>query len=334
MWALGVLGAAVAIGAVARSLAVRDNVPPMERHLRALEALRELSEHPTAIETVPPSDDFSTDHVRILEGAPTDPRPLRRTSKRPAARTTRSRRPAKTRAAARAETDRPTIQIRPPTGRVPSLTPDACTEGARPFTGPPAEPPPAFPEPAPVDAWSALEPARPPGRPRVDLARLADRPARVYAAAGVTATVLVAIVVVAAGLGGGGPHRAAATPSHPRPALLPATAPSTTASTPTTVVTQVAAVVDRSPTGATVSVHSPFQLTLEANGTCWVEIRDSAGNTLFTATLHSGDRQQIPGSGPIVVRLGYTPAMTISVDGVGLDLGGLAQTADVSFRTT
>jgi hypothetical protein len=37
-------------------------------------------------------------------------------------------------------------------------------------------------------------------------------------------------------------------------------------------------------------------------------------------------------AGPIVVRLGYTPAIVISVDGVTLDLSGLAQTANVDFQ--
>ena len=51
------------------------------------------------------------------------------------------------------------------------------------------------------------------------------------------------------------------------------------------------------------------------------------------ATLHSGQEQHLPVSGPIVVRLGYTPAVTITVDGTGIDLGGLAQTANLDFRS-
>ena len=80
-------------------------------------------------------------------------------------------------------------------------------------------------------------------------------------------------------------------------------------------------------------IHSPFRLTLRASGTCWVEITDATGHTLFTATLHSGQQQQIPGAGPIVVRIGYTPAMTISVDGIDLDLSGLGQTTNLSFQS-
>ena len=40
MWALGVIAAIVVGAAVVRYFTSRDNVPPMERHLRALDALR------------------------------------------------------------------------------------------------------------------------------------------------------------------------------------------------------------------------------------------------------------------------------------------------------
>ena len=58
------------------------------------------------------------------------------------------------------------------------------------------------------------------------------------------------------------------------------------------------------------------------------------GRSLFTGTLRSGQNQLIPSRGPIVVRLGYTPAITIAVDGVDLDLSGLAQTTSINFQST
>jgi hypothetical protein len=75
-------------------------------------------------------------------------------------------------------------------------------------------------------------------------------------------------------------------------------------------------------------------MTLHATGTCWVEITDPTGRSLFTGTLRSGQDQLIPSRGPIVVRLGYTPAITIAVDGVDLDLSGLAQTTSINFQST
>jgi len=160
-------------------------------------------------------------------------------------------------------------------------------------------------------------------------------PPRVYAAVGGIAVVLAAIVVVAAaGLDGHGSANAGA--SRP-PVTTPARAATPTTlrrlSTPTTQPVAVVPVVARSTGGATVTVHSPFQLTLRASGTCWVQVTDTTQRVLFSGTLHAGQQQQLPVAGAIVVRLGYTPAITISVDGVTLDLSGLAQTANVQFQS-
>jgi hypothetical protein len=50
--------------------------------------------------------------------------------------------------------------------------------------------------------------------------------------------------------------------------------------------------------------------------------------------MHAGQSQDIPVSRSVTVRLGYTPAMTMSVNGVAINAGALAQTANVDFRTT
>jgi cytoskeleton protein RodZ len=155
------------------------------------------------------------------------------------------------------------------------------------------------------------------------------------AAIGAGTVVVVIAAVAIAGLGDHGGARTA--PSKPPPPAVrrPAAAPTTTTPTPTTVApARVTPVVSRSTGGGTVSVHSPFRMTLHATGTCWVEITDPTGRSLFTGTLRSGQNQLIPSRGPIVVRLGYTPAITIAVDGVDLDLSGLAQTTSINFQST
>jgi cytoskeleton protein RodZ len=91
-------------------------------------------------------------------------------------------------------------------------------------------------------------------------------------------------------------------------------------------------VVTRTSNGATVSLRSPFLLTLRTTAPCWVDITDTSGTTLFAATLPGGQQQQIPGSGPIVMKLGNMSAMKISANGVDLDLSGLPQTANVTFQ--
>jgi hypothetical protein len=311
MWALGVIAGLLLIGALTRHLLQRDNVPPMERHLRALETLRDLAEHPhPAVLGVAPVPKYSTDHVRILERAPAAAKPTRRsTAKRPPARAG-ARRSTKSRAGAtRPEVERATIVIRP------------ALERTRPEPEPPE---PAPPEPEQVAAVR---------EPRLSRERLTSIPAPVRTSAAAIATVVVALgILVAAGWSEHGPPHAAAKVTHeaahaPRAVSTPRISP------PKSVATPVGVRMTRTTTGGTVSVHTPFQLTLHANGSCWIQITDTAGHQLFTTTLRSGQEQRIPGAESIVLRLGYTPAITISVDGATLDLSGLAQTANVNFRT-
>lgn len=373
MWALGVIAGLIVATAIALYFLGRDNVEPMERHLRALDALRDLSEHPRpGIVDVAPPPDIPTDHVRILAEAPVGARSTRRASpKRSAARTARARpngrRTVKPRTGATAaRNDLPTIEIRPvptrnlqvPEGPIAKVEAPQFAPGSwaalhlspsEPGDEPASEldlepePMPTFgaPEPAVGAPPHTLEPFRDPvtatqwigTRSRAARDQLSAIPARVYAVAGSALfVVLLAIVVTTAALGGrGGPSASAAKPPV-SPATQPAVASSTTAP-PVTAPARIAPVVARSNTGATISVASPFQLTLQASGTCWVEVTDSSGRAMFMTTLHAGQRQQIPATGPIVVRLGYTPAVSISVDGTTLDLSGLSQTANLNFQS-
>ena len=324
MWALGVIAGLLIVGVLTRHLLARDNVEPMERHLRALETLRDLAEQPRPpLLDIAPAPEMPTDHVRILDNAPADARPTRRAAAKRAPARAGTRRTAKPRATARRpEVELPTIVIRPAVERV---MPEPAAEPVA-FVAPVAPAAPAAPV-APVAAAAIRE-------PRFSRERPAAIPSRIHAGAAAVATVVLAVgVLVAAGSSDHGtPHAAAkvthnATPARPRAVSTPATSP------PTTVATPVAIRMTRTTGGATVAVHTPFQLTLHANGTCWIQITDTSGRELFTTTLHSGQEQQIPGAQSIVVRLGYTPAITISVDGASLDLSGLSQTANVNFQT-
>ena len=307
MWPLGVIAGVIFAGALAGVFLGRDRVPPMERRLRALALLRDLAEQPRAeIPDLVPPPETPTDHVRILEDGPEGDRPPARP---PATRRTRARRAGEPHPTASSpEIERPTIEIRTSAARDPGVliaeaAPDA---GGLTMTAPSSH----------------------------HSSRVSSR----FSAVAIAAAFVVALtgVVAAVALNGHTPARAKASNAAPgrpqKPRSLVATTTTARPST-TTSTAPVAPVVARSTNGATVSVRSPFRLTLHATGTCWVEITDAAGHTLFTATLHSGDQQQIPGSGPIVVRLGYTPAMTISVDGTDIELGGLGQTTNLTFQT-
>jgi cytoskeleton protein RodZ len=91
-------------------------------------------------------------------------------------------------------------------------------------------------------------------------------------------------------------------------------------------------VVTRTADGATVALRSPFVLTLRTTAPCWIDVTDTSGTSLFTATLPAGQQQQIPAGAPIVMRLGNMSAVTISVGGVDVDLRGLPQTANITFQ--
>jgi hypothetical protein len=362
MWALGVIAGLLLIGALARHFLQRDNVPPMERHLRALETLRDLAEHPhPAVVDVAPVPEISTEHVRILESAPAGAKPTRRaTAKRPAARAG-ARRSTKSRVGAtRPEVERPTIVIRPAAERtrpepvafpVAPLSPAPVVAGS--VVPEPVVPEPVVPEPVVAQALVpeplapeplapeplapeplAADPVVTARGPRLSRERLTSIPAPVRTGAAAIATVVVAMgVLVAAGSSGhGASHAPARVTREAAPASRVISTPTTSPRKP--VVTPVAARLTRTTAGGgMVSVHTPFQLTLHATGTCWIQITDTAGRRLFTTTLHPGQEQKIPGAESIVVRLGYTPAITISVDGATLDLSGLSQTANLNFQT-
>jgi hypothetical protein len=305
VWALGVIATLAAVAGLARYFTGRDNLPPMERHIRALDALRNLAEQPRPPASDTPSTaETPTDHVRILAEAPGDTRPARRAPTRRSV-----ARPAWV-------TDLPTIPIRP--------------GGERPGPGAGSGPP----------AGAPAVATRPPSSQRASdpdagsRHRFAVSRSRLYAGAtAAAAVVLIAIVAVAVsgrGTKGAGAPKGRGGDALPSTTVVRST---NTSSPPTTVPTSVAPVVTRTTDGATVALRTPFLLTLRTTAPCWVEITDASGATLFTATLPAGKQQQIPGGGPFVMRLGNMSGVTISANGVDLDLSGLPQTANITFQT-
>lgn len=340
MWAIGVIAAAIAATAFVHYLRVRSRVAPMERHLRALEALRDLSEHPQPTPDLVIQPESSTDHVRILQESPTGFRkraasrragtgaarpanPSRRTTGTRSVPGTKSSR-ARTRAPA-STVELPVVLIRPISDWHP--LPHEALDPAEPLPPAPTGSGPRRVQPAVADRMVA----------RADRARaqLRSVPTQAYVAASALTVVVLAIVVVTTvGTGGHGPARVATAPVRSSGSTPPSSFAPTTTTPPTTNPASATPLVARTSDGASVTVRSPFRLTLQASGTCWVEVTDATGKSLFTATMRAGQSQDIPDAQTVVVRLGYTPAMTLSVDGVAIDLGQLAQTANVDFRTT
>jgi hypothetical protein len=126
------------------------------------------------------------------------------------------------------------------------------------------------------------------------------------------------------------PRVAAAAAATPKPLIVTTTSPPVpTTAAPITAVP----VVVHSTRGGTVSVHRPSNLTLRAIGTCWIAVDDATGRAVFSGTLHAGQQRQIAVSEPLVLHLGNTPAIVVSIGTAQLDLRGLSQTASLDFQT-
>jgi hypothetical protein len=271
----------------------------IERHERAIEALRDLAEHPRPLPDFTHPDEPPTDHIRILEHRPQANRPPR----------TRTKRAVVSHRAG----PRPRIEIPAPPPAVSEPVLPTLTFGDTP-------PPPSSPV-------SPREPAFTPALPTPRGARVTSRAALV-AAASATTVVLVAVLVATAVSPSHHSHEAT-TPVR-RALDAPPTAPPATA--PPTTIALAPAQLLVSPTGnGTVTVRAPYALSLTTNGPCWVSIKDAGGRTVFEGTLQAGQRQDVPGAGPVDVRLGNTPAAQLAVNGTPLDLSKMSDVATLHF---
>jgi len=331
MLALGVIATVGVFAAVIRYFQVREAVPPMQRHARALEALRDLSEHPRPPVDLAIQPEVPIDHVRILDDVPAGSRRVRKPSPTRAA--TRNRRNTRHRAAAAA--DRPTIQIR------------VSADRPRPLAV--ARPAPIHAAPAAAGAAGTLpEPdiSQPtvPGHELADLAfaeRVGRRrgavvvPARAYAALAAVGVVVVAVVLgivfTTGGRNAAGGAAPTTAPRHSPPSSLVATTTPNTSSTTVAVPTPLVALT---PNGATVTMRAPFRLTLTASGLCWVQITDPTGARLFSTTMQAGQSQDVPVTRPVTLQLGNAPEMTLAIDGAAITPSTLARVANIAFRTT
>jgi hypothetical protein len=298
----------------------RNRDDSLERHERALNALRDLAEHPHP-EPAPLHEEMPTDHVRILDERPEGTVPQRRRTRRAASarRTTARARPRGGIA------DRPTAAHLP---RTPSSS--SREHETREYETP--EPPRIVVPAVPLVFDDGVDDA-----PQADFEAPSSRlrlPAVPRSAAVAVGAALVAVLVatvtafVITQNNSSSPRRAASSQN--------AVETTTTTPPPTTTTTLPkpnAQFVVSSGGNGTVTVTVPYTLTLTVTGaSCWVSVEDSSGKTVFTGTLKSGEQQQVPGSGPLTVRLGNTAAIQMSVNGAPLNMTGVAQTANVQFE--
>jgi hypothetical protein len=327
MWVIVVVAGLLIVATTVHRLRSRaDRVPPLERHEKALAALADIAHEPRPPVPEPHETGVPPGHIRILPEPP-DRVPRKRATKRPAAAVNRRTKTAAARArhpstGKRVHADvaaRPTLHI----GFEQPGEPIEATLSDTAAAGTPAEP--VFsPAPAP-DARPAVPSAASWAKPRRHHSGRATRAALVGA-------VIVAGGAVGMAIASGGAHPKASARA-PRVADQPAavTEPPTTAALPPTTA-PVRFTSQILPTGdANVSVPGAFTLTLHATGMCWVQVSAANGQTLFMGTLYPGQNQQLVGSAPLVVRLGNTPGMALTIDGTALNLNGVGRTANLHF---
>ena len=186
--------------------------------------------------------------------------------------------------------------------------------------------------PDPVPAATQPEPARLVDHPPT-LAFTRTRVLAVAAAAVITIGVSIG-TALAIGPHHSGSRSTATTKGAPPAAPSPVTAASpVTATTATTEAPGVRLLASATGDG-TVTVATPFALDLVASGPCWVGVTTSGGQTVFQGTLRAGDTRAIAGAGELVVRLGNSPVIHLTVNGTQLDLAGVGRTANVKFVPT
>jgi hypothetical protein len=324
MYVIVVVGAILVTTASVNTLWDRRRHGSLERHEKALAALRDLAEHPRELPPEPPPP-TPTDHVHILSEPPADAAAHRRRVQKAAA-----ARKALERRRPRDVATRPTAAHLP---TMPMHAPEA----------PPAPPDPGKAKPPKVSADTMpvfIDPPTPP-EPRVAPApasaatpkasRTRTVPARAVVATAAALVLIAGItsVAVLAGRPSGTKHAAPPPPPTSVPTVAARTPKPTVAPAPPPPPAPV--VVAAAQGDGTVTVNVPYTLTLTASGLCWVSVQSDTGQTLYEGTLQPGQQQRVSGGGPLTVRLGNTPAMQISVDGRALTLAGVAKTANVRF---
>jgi endonuclease YncB( thermonuclease family) len=313
---------------------------PVIRHARALAALRDLADHPspcthdaTAVEQV------SIEHVHILREVP--PAVVAANSRRrrtkPAARkgaTARRRNPQAV-AALPTIAQLPTLTkaIAPPTlpaARHPraARAAEPALDTTKPRREPRSTPPAATADGSPVarvtDGDRNALRVEPVGKSNVRERVLAI---------GAAVAVCVAIVAIAGFAETRPAHRTHLPAAPERHPAAPKPQPVVTAPRPAAPRPPAISLVAAASGDGTVAIGAPFTVAFVPSGDCWIRVRTASGQAVFEGTLHAGQRQQITGSGPLVVRVGNTLVLTMDVNGTPLDLSRVAHTANIQFVT-
>ncbi len=302
--AIGVVALALTAGSLRRAWSDRRS---LERHHKTLDTLGEIAHDQDP--RIPASPDHEPHfHVRVI-------------------------RPEEARSPAEPSPGLPTIK--------PWIVPGHLTGPSSEHAGDvpaaplpvPAKPPPSPPE---VAAALVAQTVNAPVAPRrTRYARRRRHPSKpVLAAAGTVAAAIVAVVLALVLTGRSPTHRVAAgSSSPPSTAATTSTAPPAAASPPRP---PPPVLVASDQTGATFSVASQFQIQLVPSSTCWVQVRtgSAAGPVVYEGILQPGQPYPLPATGPVWLRLGNPPGVSVVVNGTPLQgpLPSTAQPYNLQFQ--
>lgn len=136
------------------------------------------------------------------------------------------------------------------------------------------------------------------------------------AVAGLAVLIVAGSAAAAVMLRGGASPAASTTATKSVVSLPSGSEPTNTKPAATTTTTTLpVSLVSSTQQAAVYRVTGTAQISIDASGRCWVEVRQGtqSGPVVFTGTLTQGSTKAV--SGPAWVRLGNPPAVSVSVDG-------------------
>jgi hypothetical protein len=151
------------------------------------------------------------------------------------------------------------------------------------------------------------------------------------AAVGAVAAAIV-VVALALAMTGGSPDRRAGLAGSRAAPLTTSTLPPVASSPPPPAAVLVAS--DNQ--GATFSLSSQVRIELVPSSNCWVQVRlgSATGSVVYEGLLRPGQPYPLPGTGPVWLRLGNPPGVSVVVNGTPLQapLPSTSQPYNLEFQ--
>lgn len=109
-----------------------------------------------------------------------------------------------------------------------------------------------------------------------------------------------------------------------------AATPSPAASSEAASVTGAPAVAATEPVQAAAGATVSGEVSVRVSKASWVQIKDVHGKALLTDLLHAGTEKTVQGAPPLAIFIGYAPGVSLSYNGVTVDLGPYTRDNDTA----